>query len=172
MIIPEIRPFSLAYEIEKLKKFLLLPITNVVFDDRYEYGKLYLNDDMSLTKIYAKLYINDNFIGTIPYMSDKWGPMYDTSALDDIAFNKIYELYQQIIFEKIIEQEPHAATVELVNNNFEPLYVKDKNGAIINTAFCNYINGDWNVALAGPNPKISVKVTKVVLTPPPFSKGK
>ena len=92
---------------------------------------------------------------------------YISKTLDD----KIIKMFN-IIFEKIIEQEPHAATVELVNNNFEPLYVKDKNGAIINTAFCNYINGDWNVALAGPNPKISVKVTKVVLTPPPFSKSK
>ena len=171
MATPEIRPFNLTYEINKLKKILLLPITNIVFDDRYEYGRRYLDDDMSLTKIYAKLYIDDDFIGTIPYMSDRWGPMYDNSALDDIAFDKIYELYQQIILDKIIEQEPYAATVELVKNNFEPLYIKDKNGTVINTAFCNYVDNDWNVALAGPNPVINTKITNVVLIPPPLNKG-
>lgn len=170
MTTPEIRPFSLAREVDKVRKFLLLLITNVVFDDKYEYGKRYLDDDMSLTKIYAKLYIDAEFIGIIPYMSDRWGPMYDTCGPEDLKYDKIYQLYQQVIFDKIIEREPRAATVELVNNNFEPLYVKDKNGTVINTAFCNYIDNEWNIALAGPNPKMSVKVTKVMLTPPPLIK--
>jgi len=171
MAAPETRPFSLAYEIDKLKKRLLLPITNIVFDSRYEYGKLYLDDDMSLIKIYAKLYIDDDFIGTIPYMSDRWGPMYDTAKLDEIAFDKIYQRFQYIIFDKIIGQEPRAATVELVNNNLEPLYVRDKSGAVINTAFCVYVNNEWNVVLAGPNPVTKMKVTNVVLNPPPPIKG-
>jgi hypothetical protein len=73
MKIPEIREFSMAYEVDKLRTMLRLPITNIVFDDRYEYGKSYLNEDFRLTVIYAKLYIDENYIGDIPYMSDKWG---------------------------------------------------------------------------------------------------
>ncbi|HTE00773.1 MAG TPA: hypothetical protein VK668_15885 [Mucilaginibacter sp.] len=65
--------FSLAHEVAKLRKILLLPITNIVFDDRYEYGKQYLDADMDYIRIYAKIYVNDDLIGTIPYMSDRWG---------------------------------------------------------------------------------------------------
>jgi len=79
MVQKEIKEFSLPAEISKLQQILRLPITNVVFDKSYEHGKLYLDNDLNLTIIYAELYIDDSFIGTIPYMSDKWGQCMTTA---------------------------------------------------------------------------------------------
>lgn len=160
----EIREFSLAYEVEKLKKMLTLPITNIVFDERYEYGKLYLNDDLTLTTIYAKLYVNDDLIGNIPYMSDRWGPGYDTGKQKELAWDKVYQQFQREIFDKIVQQEPLAATIEI--KEFKSLYVKDKDGTVINTVFCNYINNEWRVFLEGPNPVEKRVEFTIVINPP------
>lgn len=163
------KEFSLAYEVNKLRKFLPLPITNIVFDERYEYGKRYLDDEINHTIIYAKLFINDEMIGTIPYMSDRWGLMYDTNKEDELSWDKIYGQFRDVIFNKILLQQPNAATVEI--RKYLSLYIKDKDGALINTALCNYINGEWNVVVAGPNLVEKVKVTKVTIQAPPPPKN-
>jgi hypothetical protein len=165
----EIREFSLAYEVDKLKKMLGVPITNIVFDEKYEYGKRYLNDDMTLTTIYAKLYVNDDLIGTIPYISDKWGPGYFNNNDDELAWYKIYQQFQQVIFDKIVQQEPLAATVEI--KGYKSLHVKDKDGTVIKIAYCNYINDEWNAIVGGLNPVIIRKEVTVSITPPPFNEG-
>jgi hypothetical protein len=167
MATPEMREFSPEYEVGRLKKMLLLPITNVVFDDRYEYGKQYLDDNMDFIKIYAKLYVNDELVGTIPYASDRWGPMYHTDKAE-VDWDKIYREYQQVILEKIFQQEPLAATAEIINDpSFHSLSIKDKNNIPIKIAYCNYLDDEWNVVVGELNPVIKVKLTTVKLYPPP-----
>jgi hypothetical protein len=168
-----IRKFSLAYEVNKLKKILELPITNIVFDERYEYGKRYLDEGMNLITIYGRLYVNDDFIGTIPYMSDRWGPMYDTNKIKEEEFawwDKVYRQFQQVIFNKIFQQQPLAVTAEI--KEYGQLYVKDENGSVINLAFCNYVDDEWNVIVTGTNITQKVKVTRVILNPPRLIKGR
>jgi hypothetical protein len=157
--------FQRPYEVEKLRKMLRVPITNIEFDERYEYGKLYLDDQLALTIIYAKLYVHDELIGIIPYMSDKWGPMYDTSKQHELAWDKIYLQFQQVIFDKILEQEPLAVYAEI--RDFRSLFVKDKNNIVIKVAFCNYIDDEWNIVVGGPNVERRKKVVTVFLQPPP-----
>jgi hypothetical protein len=164
MKIPEIREFSMAYEVDKLRTMLRLPITNIVFDDRYEYGKSYLNEDFTLTVIYAKLYINENYIGDIPYMSDKWGPMYDTSKQNELAWDKVYQQFQPIIFDKILQKQPLAAAAEAKEN--KSLLIKDKDGLVINIAYCNYINNEWEVLVGGLNEVRKILTTTITITPP------
>lgn len=165
MSAPEIKEFSLTYEVDKLKKILQLPVTNIVFDERYEYGKLYLDHDMNLTTIYGSLYVNNDLIGTIPYMSDKWGPMYDTGKQHELAWDKIYRQFQQVITGKILEQEPLTDTIE--PGKYKSLLIRDKDGVVIKKAFCNYISNEWNVTLSGPDAEERKVEIKVVLSPPP-----
>ena len=167
MTTPEIREFSLDYEVGRLRKMLRLPITNVVFDDRYEYGKQYLDDNWDFIKIYAKLFVNDELVGTIPYASDRWGPMYHTDKVE-VDWDNIYRQYRQIILEKIYQQEPLADTVEVINNkSFYSLSVKDRNSIPIKRAYCNYDNDEWNVVVGGLDPVEKVILTRVTLHPPP-----
>ena len=166
MASPEIREFSPEYEVNRLKKMLLLPITSIVFDDRYEYGKRYLDDNMDFIKMYAKLYINDELVGTIQYSSDKWGPMYYTDKTE-IDWDKIYHQYQDTILDKIYKQEPLATTVEIINDErAHSLSIKDRNGIPIKIAYCDYLNEEWNVVVGGLNPITRVKLTTVKLYPP------
>jgi hypothetical protein len=169
MATPEMREFSLEYEVSRLKKMLLLPITNIVFDDRYEYGKLYLDDNMDLIKMYAKLFVNE-LVGTIQYSSDRWGPMYYTDKTE-VEWDKIYRQYQHIILEKIYRQEPLAATAEVINDeSFYSLSVKDKNGIPIKIAYCDYLDDEWRVVIGGLDPdRKKVKLITVKLYPPPPS---
>lgn len=169
MAAAEIREFSLAHEIEKLKDMLNLPVTNVVFDDRYEYGKLYIDEDKNLTVIYGQLYVNDEWIGTIPYMSDRWGPMYDTSKQKELAWDKVYRQYEQQILSKIHQQQPQAATAEV--KDYRSLYIKDSKGKVINWALCSYIDNNWQVILHDPDyvEKVIVKQISIQAPPPPAS---
>jgi len=163
---PEIREFNLISEIERLQKILLLPITNVIFDERYEYGKLYLNANQELEIIYAKLYVGESFVGTMPYMSDKWGPMYVTSKQNQLDWNKIYEYNKTEILKKVNDLQPLAGAVEV--GDFRSLNVKDKNGVLINVAYCTFLNGNWNIVLGDPNPKIMhFSKTFTLPVPPP-----
>jgi len=166
------REFNLTYEIEKLKKIVQLPVTNVVFDERYQYGRLYLDENNDLLRIYAKLYVNDDFVGTVPYVSSERGFMYlsDMEVIGNkLAWDKIYDQYRQMIFDKILKQQPLAVTIEI--KDYLSLNVKDKDGDIINIAYCTYLNDEWNVIVAGTNPITKVKITKVVIEaplPPPI----
>lgn len=158
-------PFSLANEVKKLGEILLLPITHIEFDPRYEYGKLYLDDDLNLIIIYAKLYVNDDPIGSLPYRSDKWGPMYDTTKQVELAWDKIYQQFHQSIFSKILQQQKLVATVEI--REYKSLNVKDKEGTIINIAHCNYNDNSWEVVLSDPNEKNIISYTTVIICSPP-----
>jgi hypothetical protein len=166
----EIREFSLAYETDKLRKILMLPLTNVVFDDRYAYGKLYLDENNDFITIYAKLYVNDEMIGTVPYYSDKWGPMYFKNRLDESVWQKVYQLFQPVIFDQIFKQQPLAATADV--KDYASLNVRDKEGTIINTAYCNYVDNDWKLLLTDPNAVLQSKVIHIGITPPPPVDGK
>jgi hypothetical protein len=162
----QIREFSMPYEIDKLKKILLLPITNILFDEKYEYGVMYLNDDMDFTTIYASLYVNDYFIGTTPYVSTRLGIGYLSCKPDELDWEKVYKQFQQVIFDKIVQQEPLTDSVEI--RGFMSLFIKDKIGSIIKIAFCNYIEDEWNVVVSGLDVEERVKVVTVILSPPPF----
>ncbi|HTE00772.1 MAG TPA: hypothetical protein VK668_15880 [Mucilaginibacter sp.] len=77
--------------------------------------------------------------------------------------------FQDVIFYKILQQEPLAATAE---PGMElSLNIKDKEGILIKQAYCNYINDEWRVVVAGLNATKKVVVTKVVLQPPPPLNG-
>jgi hypothetical protein len=163
----EIREFSLAYEVDRLVQMLKLPITHVEFDERYEYGKLYLDENQEFVIIYAKLYVNDDFIGTIPYISDKWGPGYDTSKQNELAWGKVYQQFQPVIFDKVLHLEPRAATTEVNENRM--LLIKNKDGLPINTAYCNYTNNEWDVFLGGLYLTERVKVSTYKMKLPSFN---
>lgn len=173
MALPETPKFSLANEVEKLRKFLSLPITHVEFDPRYEYGKLYMDDKMNWIWINAKLFVNDQQIGTIPYFSSGHGFGYDTCNTSVLAWDKIYPQYKQVIFDKIVQQEPLAVIVEPAE--YEPhenlsLNVKDKNGILIKKACCRFDNGEWDVNVFGLNVVKKTVTVKVTLTPPPSTR--
>jgi len=51
--------FNMNNEVEKIRKMLRFPITKVLFDEQYEYGKLYLDESSQLLILYAKLFIAD-----------------------------------------------------------------------------------------------------------------
>lgn len=157
----EIGEFSLAAEISKLQKMLTLPITNVIFDEKYEYGKLYIDNDQNLTIIYAKLFTNDSFIGTIPYMSDKWGPMYDTSKQKELDWGKIYNLFEQEIFTLVRQQQPQAVSAEI--RDYKTLFVKDNEDQLINFAFCNYIDNAWQVVVSSLDAVEIYKEVKIII---------
>ena len=142
----------------------MLPITNIVFDNKYEYGKQYLDENLDNIIIYGKLYINDDLIGTIPYISQAWGIMYDTSKEDKLAWDKIYRLYEREIFDKIFQKEPHAVTVEI--KEYGSLNIKNKDNRLIKIAFCHYLDDEWIVVLADLNSLRKVKVTQVEIHPP------
>ena len=162
--------FSLTNELDKLKKITLLPITNIEFDKKYEHGKQYLDSEMNHIKIYAKLYVNKDMIGIIPYMSDSWGLMYDTNNFGELAWDKVYKQFQEVIFAKILQQEPLAFTAEPIEDL--SLSIRDKQGVLIKRAYCAYINDEWSIFVAGLD-GITKKVTltRVVLFPPPPLKG-
>jgi len=149
---------------------LALPITNVEFDPSYEHGKMYIDDQMNIIWIDAKLFVNDELIGTIPYFTDRGFVGYDTSNHSVFEWDKIYAESQQIVFDKIHQQEPLAVSAEPAE--YEPrtslmLNVKDKDGILIKKAFCRFVDGEWEVYVSGLN-TVSKKVTiKVTLTPPP-----
>lgn len=169
------REFSLTYEVDKLKKILRLPITNIVFDDKYEYGKLYLDENNDLVIIYGKLYINDELIGTMPYISDRWGPGYLNDKAD-LAWDKIYGLFSDVIFNKIVQMEPLAVTAEIAHDQIKrygslTLFIRDKDGKQINTALCNCVKGEWNIVLIGLNPLTKTIVFSTKITPPPLPPG-
>lgn len=173
MATPEALKPDLVNEIEKLRKYLLLPITHVEFDSKYDHGKRYMDDQMNIIWIHAKLFVNDELIGTIPYFTDHVFVGYDTSNHSVFAWDKIYAQFQQVIFDKIYQQEPLAVTAEPAE--YEPrsyltLNVKDKDGTLIKKAGCCFIDGQWEVNVFGLD---TVKITKrvtVVLTPPPPTK--
>jgi hypothetical protein len=144
----EKKEFSLAEEVEKLRKYLWLPITHVEFDPRYEYGKLYTDEDWNIIWINAKLFVNDELIGTIPYFSSNHGFGYDTGNHSVLAWDKIYQQFKQIIFDKILHKEPLAVAAEPAE--YEPrtslmLNVKDKDGTLIKKAFCRFVDSEWEV---------------------------
>lgn len=163
----EIREFSMVYEVDRLVKMLRLPITHIEFDERYEYGKLYLDENQDLTVIHAKLYVNDDCIGTIPYISDKWGPGYLSSNTNELAWDKVYQQFQPVIFDKVVKLEPLAATAEVIK--IRMLLIKNKDGLPINTAYCDYIgNNEWDVVLGGLNPQERVKTSTYTRKAPTF----
>ncbi|HVS94559.1 MAG TPA: hypothetical protein VHE59_21120 [Mucilaginibacter sp.] len=146
--------FSLANEIEKVRKYLLLPITYIEFDERCEYGKVCLDDNMDWIWMNAKLYVNDEPIGTIPYFSSEWGFGYDTSNHSVLAWDKIYQQFQQVLFDQILQREPRAVTAEPAEyepHEYMTLNIKDKAGVLINKAGCLFIDGEWNVNVYGLN---------------------
>jgi len=160
--------FNMANEIEKMQKYLLLPITYIEFDKEYEYGKLYVDDNKNLIWIHANLFINDELIGTIPYFSSDHGFGYDT-ANSVLAWDKIYAQFQQIIFGKIFQQEPLAVTAEPEESDPKEcglLNVRDNDGILIKKAGCRFIDGEWNVNVFGLNTVTTTRRVTVVLTPP------
>lgn len=160
------RTFNLEYEIKHLRKLLRLPITHIEFDDRYEYGRLYLDDNCDLIVIYAKLYANDDFIGTIPYRSGTRGPMYDTLNQPELA-SKIYPKFRREIMSKIIEQEPLAKDFHAREDVL--LDILDEKGHKVNTAYVAYLEDIWTVTLTGLNPVLEIQTATVVVTAPPPS---
>lgn len=172
MIVERLEPgeFSLDKEIEKLRQMLSLPITNVEFDSKYEYGKTYMDDKMNWIWIDAKLFINQEMIGTIPYFSSNFGFGYDTSNHSVFAWDKIYAQFQSVIFDKILEQEPLAVTAEAAEPEPQEhltLNVKDKDGILIKKASCLFIDDQWNVSVYGLNSIKRTKRVTIILTPPP-----
>lgn len=161
----EKKEFSLAEEVEKLRKYLWLPITYVEFDPRYEYGKLFTDEDWNIIWIDAKLYVNDDMIGTIPYFSSDHGFGYDTGNHSVLAWDKIYPQFKQVIFDKIFQQEPLTVTAEPAEyeaHAYLTLNVKDKDGTLIKKAGCCFIDGEWEVnvsGLGGVKRTVTVKVT-------------
>ena len=168
MAVPQSKEFSLAHEVNTLRKMLMLPVTHVVFDNRYQYGKMYMDESMNFIVFYATLYVNDEVIGNIPYMSAGFEPMYITDKQTDLAWDKIYRQYHTDIMGKIIQQEPLAAIGEIWRYKF--LFIKDENGTVIRTAFCNYVNDEWEVVLDGPNPVDVVRTATVILASPPMNR--
>jgi hypothetical protein len=170
MAAPGIPKINLADEVEKLRKYLALPITRVKFDPSYEYGKRYMDDKMNWLWADAKLFINDELIGTMPYFSAEFGFGYDTGNHSVLAWNKIYQQFQQVLFDKILRQEPLAVTVEPAE--YEPrtslmLNVKDKEGTLIKKAFCRFVDSEWEVSVFGLNTVTRTVRVHVTLTPPP-----
>jgi len=154
----EKREFSIAYEIDKLRKILRIPVTDIKFDDRYEYGKLYL-DGTELKTILGELYIGDDVIGIIPYVSTEWGFGYLSGKQRVLNWDKIFELCGPIIFHKIIDQAPFAVSYKMRGEL--SLNVFDKSGNLINTAFCDYIDDDWRVIVTGIDvveKKVEIKI--------------
>jgi hypothetical protein len=160
----EKRPFSLAYEIDMLKKILLLPITNIVFDERYEYGKLYLDADNDLLVIQGQLYINNELIGNIPYYATDYGYGYNGNKQDELPWDKIYLQFKDELFAQVLTQQPLAATAETGKYKF--LNIKDKNGVLINLAFCNYVNNEWTVNVMPTDVQMHRVEVKFELKPP------
>ena len=162
--------FNLAKEVEKISKLLLLPVTHVVFNKKYKLGKAYRNDKGDYAVINAKLYVNDDLVGTIPYMSEIWGFMYDPYNAEIFAWKKIYAQFEQLIFNKICLQEPLAVAAEpwkLGPGHYLILDIKDKAGMLIKRATCRFIDDEWNVFISGLDTGTIRKRVRVVLTPPP-----
>jgi hypothetical protein len=163
----EMRQFNMADEVDRLVQILKLPITHVEFDERYEHGKLHLDANQQPLIIYARLYVNDDFIGTIPYTSDKWGPGYDPTKQNELDWGKVYQQFQPVIFDKVVQLEPLAATVEAKENRM--LLIKNKDGLAINTAYCDYIgNNEWDVVLGGLYSSQGVKTSTYTRKAPTF----
>lgn len=146
---------------------LLIPITNVVFDERCEYGKQYLDDEINHTVFRATLSINDEPVGSIPYMSEQLGFMYDTNNVN-IEWDKVYRQYQNVIFKKIAQQQPLAFIAEI--RSYGSLFIKDEAENVINLAFCNYIGDEWEVIVTGLNVVERIK-RHTVLVPRPKIKS-
>jgi len=85
--------------------------------------------------------------------------MYDTGKQDELAWDKVYKQYQHVIFDKIVQIEPLAVTAD--TKEYGSLNVRDKGGTVIKTAYCRYINDEWNVVVAGLDAENKVKVTTV-----------
>lgn len=161
--------FNMANEIEKMQKYLLLPITYIEFHKGYQYGKTYMDDNMNWIWINANLFINDELIGTIPYISSGHGFGYDT-VNTVLEWDKIYAQFQQIIFGKIFQQEPLAVSAEPEESDpkeYGLLNVKDKDETLIKKAFCRFVDGEWEVYVSGLNYTTTTHRVNVVLTPPP-----
>lgn len=160
-----IHPFSIENEVRKLRKYTMLPITHVVFDERYQHGENYIDDNLDYIKILAKLYIAEHYIGEIQYMSSNFGPMYETQSIQQLVnWQKVVDLFHQEILAEVLKQEPRAALLAV--QNYEILSVKNAEGTIIKNASFKYFDGRWNInvySLYGELGRMSVSVE---LTPP------
>jgi len=162
--------FDMTKEIEKMRKILWLPITHIEFDKRYEYGERYMDDNMNWLWADAKLFINYELIGTMPYFSSEFGFGYDTGNHSVIAWDKIYQQFQDELLSKILQQEPFAVTAQPAE--YEPrmsliLDIKDKDETLIKKAFCRFVDGEWEVCVYGLDYITTTHRVNVVLTPPP-----
>jgi hypothetical protein len=90
--------------------------------------------------------------------------MYDTSKQNELAWDKVYQQFQPIIFDKILQKQPLAAAAEAKEN--KSLLIKDKDGLVINIAYCNYINNEWEVLVGGLNEVRKILTTTITITPP------
>jgi hypothetical protein len=163
----EVSVFSMPDEIAKLKKIFLDPSTNIVFDEKWEYGKTYLDENMNYIVFTARIYIADEMVGTIPYMSSSFGTMYHDNSGSGLDWNKIYQLFHHDIFPKILQQAPLANRVETEAQDQRLLLVKDINGTVIKHAFCNYVDDEWRVVVVGTDGQKKQKTVTVTLHVPP-----
>ena len=162
----EVSVFSMPDEIAKLKNIFLVPVTNIVFDEKCEYGKTYLDENSNFIIFTASIYIDDEMVGTIPYMSSSFGTMYHDNSGSGLNWNKIYQLFHHDIFSKIVQQEPLAHSAEIETQDQHLLLVKDMNGTVIKHAFCNYVDDEWRVVVAGTDGQKKQKTVTVTLRVP------
>ena len=161
-------PFSLENEAVKACRYFMLPVTQIIFDDRFPLNEPYVDENLDFIKLRAKLYFQQHYIGEIPYMISHFGPMYDTGEHELIDWKGITSLFNQVLFEEILKQEPAAGSIE--SNSYSTLLVKDQEGKTINIAFCHYINNQWQINLTDLNSELkNISVSVKLKAPSPLN---
>ena len=163
-------PFSLENEAAKVSMYLMLPVTQIIFDDRFSLDEPYVDENWDFIKLRAKLYFQQHYIGEIPYMIGHFGPMYDTGEHELIDWGGIASLFNKELFEEIFKQEPAAGSVE--SSSYSKLLVKDQEGKTISIAYCHYINNQWQINLTELNSELKAKNVSVKLKVPPPPMGR
>lgn len=157
-------PFSVENEVAKVSKYLMLPITQIIFDNRFSLSEPYVDENWNFIKLEAKLYIQQNYIGKIPYMIGNFGPMYDAGERELIDWERIAGLFKLELSAGILKQEPAVGSIE--SKSYGMLLVKDRNGKAINLACCQYIDNQWQINLIGLDSELKTKSVSVMLKVP------
>lgn len=161
-------PFSLENEAAKVSMYLMLPITQIIFDDRFSLNEPYVDENWDFIKLRPKLYFHQHHIGRIPNMIGHLGPMFDTGKHELIDWKGIANLFNQELFEEILKQEPAACSVE--SNSYSTLLVKDQEGKTINIAYCQYVYNQWQINLTGLNSDLkTISVSVKLIAPAPLN---
>jgi len=90
--------------------------------------------------------------------------MYNTHQEEGLDWAEIYRCQENEILGKIYEQQPLSKTVEI--GRIRTLNIKDENGFLINVAYCNFIESDWNVVLGDAHDEAKEYNFKVSITTP------